>query len=37
MKHLFIVNPTAGGKDKTELVRRRAEEVFAGRAEAHAG
>ena len=33
MKHLFIVNPTAGGKDKTELVRRRAEEVFAGREE----
>ena len=33
MKHLFIVNPTAGGKDKTELVRRRAEEVFAGRGE----
>ena len=31
MKHLFIVNPTAGGKDKTELVRRRVEEVFAGR------
>ena len=35
MKHLFIVNPTAGGKDKTELVRRRAEEVFAGREEAY--
>lgn len=33
MKHLFIVNPTAGGKDKTELVRRRAEEVFARRAD----
>ena len=31
MKHLFIVNPTAGGKYKTELVRRRVEEVFAGR------
>ena len=31
MKHLFIVNPTAGGKDKTELVRRQVEEVFAGR------
>ena len=27
MKHLFIVNPTAGGKDKTELVRRRVEEA----------
>lgn len=33
MKHLFIVNPTAGGKDKTEIVRRRVEEVFARRAE----
>ena len=35
MKHLFIVNPTAGGKDKTELVRRRVEEVFAGREDSY--
>lgn len=28
MKHLFIVNPTAGGKDKTEFVRTAAEEAF---------
>ena len=31
MKHLFIVNPTAGGKDKTEEVRARVETAFAGR------
>ena len=35
MKHLFIVNPTAGGKDKTEQVRLRAEEVFAGREDSY--
>jgi len=28
MKHLFIVNPTAGGKDKSEYVRACAKEVF---------
>lgn len=28
MKHLFIVNPTAGGKDKTEYVSACAKEVF---------
>ena len=28
MKHLFIVNPTAGGKDKTEFVRTAAEEAL---------
>ncbi len=28
MKHLFIVNPTAGGKDKTEFVRAAAEEAL---------
>lgn len=33
MKHLFIVNPVAGGKDKTEFVRERAAECFAGRAD----
>ncbi len=31
MKHLFIVNPAAGGKDKTEFVREKAAECFAGR------
>lgn len=31
MKHLFIVNPTAGGKDKTEQVRHRVEEIFSAR------
>ncbi len=31
MKHLFIVNPTAGGKDKTEEVRARVEAAFQGR------
>ena len=31
MKHLFIVNPRAGGKDKTEFVREKAAECFAGR------
>ena len=28
MKHLFIVNPTAGGKDRTAEVRARVEDVF---------
>ena len=31
MKHLFIVNPTAGGKDKTEEVRARVSAAFASR------
>ena len=31
MKHLFIVNPTAGGKDKTEEVRTKVEAAFAKR------
>ncbi len=31
MKHLFIVNPTAGGKDKTEEVRARAAAALASR------
>ena len=31
MKHLFIVNPTAGGKDKTEEVRAKVQAAFAGR------
>lgn len=31
MKHLFIVNPVAGGSDKTDLVREKAAECFAGR------
>lgn len=30
MKHLFIVNPTAGGKDKTEYVRSCAEDALKG-------
>ena len=30
MKHLFIVNPTAGSKDKTEYVRKCAEEALKG-------
>ena len=33
MKHLFIVNPIAGGSDKTEEVRRMAESAFRGRQE----
>lgn len=35
MKHLFIINPTAGGKDKTDLVRRQVEEIFAGRGDSY--
>jgi len=31
MKHLFIVNPTAGGKDKSEEIRRRVDEIFRKR------
>ena len=31
MKHLFIVNPTAGGKDKTEEVRSKVEAAFQKR------
>ena len=31
MRHLFIVNPTAGGKDRTEDVRARVEEAFRSR------
>ena len=31
MKHLFIVNPTAGGRDKTEEVRARVESAFQKR------
>ena len=31
MKHLFIVNPTAGGKNKTEEVRAKVEAAFADR------
>lgn len=31
MKHLFIVNPIAGGKDKTKEVRSRVEKAFLGR------
>jgi len=33
MKHLFIVNPTAGGRDKTAEVRRQVERVFENRQE----
>lgn len=31
MKYLFVVNPIAGGSDKTENVRSQAEELFSGR------
>ena len=31
MKHLFIVNPVAGDRDKTEEVRQKAEAAFRGR------
>lgn len=31
MKHLFIVNPTAGGKDRTPEVRAKVEKAFANR------
>ena len=33
MKHLFIVNPTAGGKDRTGEVREKVEKTFSGRNE----
>ena len=33
MKHLFIVNPVAGGSDKTDEVRARAREAFRSREE----
>lgn len=33
MNHLFIVNPTAGGKDKTAEVRARVEKAFSGKNE----
>ena len=35
MKHLFIVNPSAGGSDKTNEVRGKAQRAFAGREEAY--
>ena len=35
MKHLFIVNPSAGGSDKTADVREKVERAFAGREEAY--
>lgn len=35
MKHLFVVNPTAGGKDKTEEVRSRVEAAFRGRTDTY--
>ena len=35
MKHLFIINPTAGGRDATEEVRSRVEEVFHGRIDSY--
>ena len=34
MKHLFIVNPIAGGSNKTEEVRSRVEEAFRTRSDA---
>ncbi len=33
MKHLFIVNPAAGGSDKTSFVRAAVREAFAGRSD----
>lgn len=33
MKHLFIVNPTAGGSDRTANIRKAAEELFSGTGE----
>lgn len=33
MKHLFIINPTAGKTDKREYVAQQAEKVFSGRDE----
>lgn len=33
MKHLFIVNPIAGGRDRTEAVRLRVEELFRNRSD----
>ena len=33
MKHLFIVNPVAGGHDSTELVSARVAQAFSGREE----
>ena len=35
MKHLFIVNPAAGGRDKTAEVRARVETAFAGRSDSY--
>ena len=35
MKHLFIVNPTAGGKDKTEEVRAKVQTAFARREDSY--
>lgn len=35
-KHLFIVNPAAGGKDRTEAVRAQAARAFQGREESYA-
>lgn len=35
MKHLFIVNPSAGGSDKTADVRDRVQRAFAGREDAY--
>ena len=31
MKHIFIVNPTAGGHDATDAVRAKVEAAFAKR------
>ena len=35
MKHLFIVNPSAGGSDKTGDVRDKVQRAFAGREDAY--
>ena len=35
MKHLFIVNPTAGGRDKTSEVRAKVERAFQSRSDCY--
>ncbi len=35
MKHLFIVNPTAGKKDRSEDVRKRVEKAFENRSDSY--
>ena len=35
MRHLFIVNPAAGGRDKTAEVREKVQAAFRGRPESY--